>query len=343
MLARRLETLHTSSASGIRAELLDACREATGASIAVFLRPTPDREGVTRYRQFTVVGDAAARELMSSFEGAPMQEGSVVDTGQRVMSARRGSWSLWNPSRRHTNRFCLLAEDMSLERMKQTASYQQVYGPLDIIDQARMLVLDRDRVVAWFGVMNFAADGPVTPDRLALMNLAAPKVVAALRHAEALDRWDAGAGYALLLPSGRLDGATPNVAAWLTMEDRAHLGSLVRAFDGAGGAPRDIALRGATVEFQRLDADGQVRYLAVFSEAVNLVSPLACLSERRRETAELAALGLTVHEMADHMGVSTNTVRTQLRHVYDALGVTNRAELARYVEGALRSGLPPRR
>ena len=48
-------------------------------------------------------------------------------------------------------------------------------------------------------------------------------------------------------------------------------------------------------------------------------------------TAMLAARGWTNQEIADHLGVSVNTVKRHLAHAMGKLGVTNRKELQRYL------------
>lgn len=58
------------------------------------------------------------------------------------------------------------------------------------------------------------------------------------------------------------------------------------------------------------------------------------LSLRQREVAELAAGGYHCPEIASALGCATSTVRTHLRVIYDRLGVSSRAELARvWAEG----------
>lgn len=52
------------------------------------------------------------------------------------------------------------------------------------------------------------------------------------------------------------------------------------------------------------------------------------LTARQREIAELAAKGCTAPEIARHLDLSSHTVRTHVRNIYQALGVGNRVELA---------------
>jgi LuxR family maltose regulon positive regulatory protein len=50
------------------------------------------------------------------------------------------------------------------------------------------------------------------------------------------------------------------------------------------------------------------------------------LSEREVEVLRLLASGASNTEMAQALVVSTNTVRTHLRHIYDKLGASNRTQ-----------------
>ncbi len=54
--------------------------------------------------------------------------------------------------------------------------------------------------------------------------------------------------------------------------------------------------------------------------------PLAGLTPRERQLLGQLARGLTNNEIAEVLGVSTNTVKFHLRNLYDKLDVRNRAE-----------------
>ena len=60
----------------------------------------------------------------------------------------------------------------------------------------------------------------------------------------------------------------------------------------------------------------------------------AALSAREREIATLAATGITSREIGARLFVSTRTVENHLQHVYAKLGVSCRAELARFLQHA---------
>jgi len=88
--------------------------------------------------------------------------------------------------------------------------------------------------------------------------------------------------------------------------------------------------RGRTVLAPQLQAGiaGEIRLRAVDERPV--------LSERERQTLELVAEGLTAPEIGRRLCLATPTVKTHLHHVYDKLGV---AERAAAVAEAMRRGL----
>jgi DNA-binding CsgD family transcriptional regulator len=56
--------------------------------------------------------------------------------------------------------------------------------------------------------------------------------------------------------------------------------------------------------------------------------PARELAPRQHEIASLAARGRTNAEIADELGISINTVKVRLKHVFERLAVSNRTELA---------------
>ena len=63
-----------------------------------------------------------------------------------------------------------------------------------------------------------------------------------------------------------------------------------------------------------------------FPESDAAFSSLEVLSEREVEVLRLLASGASNIEMAQTLMVSTNTVRTHLRHIYGKLGASNRTQ-----------------
>ncbi len=63
-------------------------------------------------------------------------------------------------------------------------------------------------------------------------------------------------------------------------------------------------------------------------------SPAAAdgLTQREREVALLVADGLRSREVAERLGIASQTVKSHLKTIFDKLGVRNRVELARRLE-----------
>jgi DNA-binding CsgD family transcriptional regulator len=74
---------------------------------------------------------------------------------------------------------------------------------------------------------------------------------------------------------------------------------------------------------------------AVPSPGEPAVQPAAAadgLTQREREVALLVADGLRSREVAERLGIASQTVKSHLKTIFDKLGVRNRVELARRLE-----------
>jgi two-component system nitrate/nitrite response regulator NarL len=58
---------------------------------------------------------------------------------------------------------------------------------------------------------------------------------------------------------------------------------------------------------------------------------ISLLTKREQAVVECVAEGLTTHEIARHLQLSTHTVKNYLTHIFDKLGVSNRVELLFFV------------
>ncbi len=67
-------------------------------------------------------------------------------------------------------------------------------------------------------------------------------------------------------------------------------------------------------------------------EAVPAPTAADGLTQREREVALLVADGLRSREVAERLGIASQTVKSHLKTIFDKLGVRNRVELARRLE-----------
>lgn len=80
------------------------------------------------------------------------------------------------------------------------------------------------------------------------------------------------------------------------------------------------------------------RLRPAIEEALAQREPLSRLSPRQREVMRLVAMGYTMREIAERLGLSVKTVETHRSEVVKRLGIRDVASLVRY---ALRVGLIP--
>lgn len=131
----------------------------------------------------------------------------------------------------------------------------------------------------------------------------------------------------------RLDGT----AEWCSSgRDDAPWTECFERVRGALGRASSVELDAEGVTAHRLvDACGRAgeRYLLV-ARRPTLPEWLegVRLTPRQHQIADLAACGATTVEIAAHLGISHNTVRHHLKHVYRDLAVGNRVELARAID-----------
>ena len=68
------------------------------------------------------------------------------------------------------------------------------------------------------------------------------------------------------------------------------------------------------------------KLVSVFRDNAKDVDELETLSHRENEILKLLSKGLLYKEIADHLGISTNTVRQHIHKIYEKLHVQNRTE-----------------
>jgi DNA-binding CsgD family transcriptional regulator len=147
------------------------------------------------------------------------------------------------------------------------------------------------------------------------------------RQAEELlrDFWNEIADGAPLPPElkGLADGAqvgSPGVRRSLTME---RAGERLRIEATAVGKGRTQLHLWREFPAQAVVPEGELPQLATAADG---------LTQREREVALLVADGLRSREVAERLGIASQTVKSHLKTIFDKLGVRNRVELARRLE-----------
>lgn len=139
-----------------------------------------------------------------------------------------------------------------------------------------------------------------------------PRVQFAARHALGVERRDAAALCAVA-------------------DDFEAVGDLLSAADAAAHA--SATFRSAGLNGSALTASSTAQRLAAIcggstSLAINAISPPTALSEREREIARLAGLGMSNRAIADLLVISVRTVEGHVYRASAKLGASSRSELA---------------
>jgi DNA-binding CsgD family transcriptional regulator len=201
-------------------------------------------------------------------------------------------------------------------------------------DHARRLLYDGRRFLGAVTVER-TMDRPLfTRSELARLDEVANGWIPRIAAAEALDAGLARTTCAMLFgPGGRCLHVSPLAGAWATRSRRKRLADEVIGLDRSREESRTLFIGGTVARIVRVLRGGQSRYLATLRPTVlPLMHPAADLSERQRQVAHYAACGATLSEIASSLALSPHTVRQHLRRAYGALGVHNRAQLARAME-----------
>jgi DNA-binding CsgD family transcriptional regulator len=124
------------------------------------------------------------------------------------------------------------------------------------------------------------------------------------------------------LAQGAQSGA-PGIRRCLTME---RIGERLRievTAVGKGRTQLHLWREGVPTAVPTAPGDGALQPAAAAADG---------LTQREREVALLVADGLRSREVAERLGIASQTVKSHLKTIFDKLGVRNRVELARRLE-----------
>jgi DNA-binding CsgD family transcriptional regulator len=272
-----------------------------------------------------------SRWICDGTPDAPMREWARSRISWTHASPRRPERS-WIGSFRTTRQWT-----PNLERdYYPTRFYSEIVAPQRISDQLRMLVYHRGTFVAWLGAFRYQGEPDFDRRDQRRIGALASRLADALITAKATERASGVEESCdlLLLPSGRIEFASAAGKAWAVPAGvRAALVAWARKVER--GEPEEPVLFGMRVSWSRLEGRGGVRYL-LHLEPVKPpeLEPTTELSPTQRRVAELALAGLTSGEIGEALAMTSATVRTHLKAIYERLGVSNRAELARALSSA---------
>jgi DNA-binding CsgD family transcriptional regulator len=97
----------------------------------------------------------------------------------------------------------------------------------------------------------------------------------------------------------------------------------------------EIANAQISLDFSRFNKDSQKKRRPWY-EACQQAGEQAMLSSREQEIFELLVSGRSPDNIASHLVLSLNTVRTHIRNIYTKFDVHNKTELVSYVESILK-------
>lgn len=129
-------------------------------------------------------------------------------------------------------------------------------------------------------------------------------------------------GGARLLEVLREQERAPRIVVYADQGSEAHLAAM-----GAGAA--GFVARNGPVEslLETCASIASGKMVFPFVDVRKLQNdPLASLSPRESKMLEALATGLTNRELAQHLGITTNTVKFHLSNLYDKLSLKNRAQ-----------------
>jgi DNA-binding CsgD family transcriptional regulator len=226
-------------------------------------------------------------------------------------------------------------------RLERAVRWREIYEPLGISDELRVLVADGSGV--WGSVMffNSVGDPAYTEDERALLAavsglLAAPLRRAAVRPVDA-KRTERSPGVLLVTDDLQLRDQTSSVRAWCEELGAgeavpAPVWGVVGSLLAARPAKARVRLADgsyAVVEADRLGAGGiavTIRQAGV-DEVLDLLARAYVLSVRESELVRLVVDGLDTKELAKRLSISTYTVQDHLKSVFAKTGVRSRREL----------------
>jgi DNA-binding CsgD family transcriptional regulator len=296
----------------IRTQVLQCLLDHAEADWAIFTTYA-ERGGEFHYTASQAFGDSQGQRVVEQIDGGP----TLVEN----------AWDPRSPDPEERSHFVpRIASAGGWDGIRGTRLYRDLYRKHGIHDQIRMLAYSGDTFLGWIGVMRHA-DRPFEEDAARELDRYASAACRRLELAERLQHRQSKQCIRVLMGAEgeRIRWRSRAAKGWLTCERREFLRYLV-----TNGRLEGL-LGGFNIQLVRLEGDGGPLWLATAEQTCRPeVDPLVRLTSRQREVAELAAVDATVDEIAAHLELSPNTVKSHLKAVYRRLDVHSRIELAEH-------------
>jgi hypothetical protein len=248
-------------------------------------------------------------------------------------SARRLSMVLGHPMRgpyEWAGRFVETTSSYAVRR-DELHGYQELLGEAGLRHHARAVFYRGGVMRAWYGVFGSRGDPEFSRPEIAILSRLAPAIRDAVRAGD-ITRYGRVEPVAL---QGILELVDQPV--WLLVRR----GFVAHANAAARTLGRDARIAATRAAMRR---DGDARFaisrVSIAGEPIWVVigrhvEPIPLPPSLARVASALVR-GLTDKEIADELGIPTVTVRTYVQRIYRRLGVRNRVELARAMQGQPR-------
>lgn len=302
----------------IRRQILDILCSEADAAFGLFFRcaSLDDRVHLT-----TPVG-------CSVLQGLPGLDG----LSGRLIKQEHDGWNLNLPDSTLLNRFSVPANGVPptahLEELTNGEigrNHHHLQG----------LFYDEDRFVGTISLFREPDSAPFSSEVLERVGDLSSRVRLYLTRAERLEtqRLREQSLFVVTDTEGNLLRLSDAAAEWVTDDRKEKLSRLTRRMNASEEVEAWEVLDRSQVHSIRLNGAQDVLYLAsVVPLQAPRMKPAAMLTPRQREVAEYAAVGATVHEIAETLDISANTIKHHLKNIYDRLGIGSRVELARLIE-----------